>query len=120
MRRRFLDASQEDPRRCGWRAAGVGGRTRRNTPPLPATVDRPGPVGVGAILVGSACRNAVASVLFPRRKWNNLRQYLREWPHYGSARGPFLRDPVGRNPLLRAPAPLGAHLVAFQQGGAGH
>ena len=40
----------------------------------------------GAILAGSACQNAVASALSPWRKWNNLRQYLREWLYDGSAR----------------------------------
>ena len=33
----------------------------------------------GAILAGSACQNAVASALSPWGRWNNLRQYLREW-----------------------------------------
>ena len=40
----------------------------------------------GAILAGSACQNAVASALSPWRKWNNLRQYLREWLYDGSDR----------------------------------
>ena len=40
----------------------------------------------GAILAGSACQNAVASALAPWRKWNNLRQYLREWLYDGSDR----------------------------------
>ena len=40
----------------------------------------------GAILAGSACQNAVASALSPWRKWNNLRQYLREWLYGGSGR----------------------------------
>ena len=37
----------------------------------------------GAILAGSACQNAVASAL---SRWNNLRQYLREWLYDGSDR----------------------------------
>ena len=40
----------------------------------------------GAILAGSACQNAVASALSPWHKWNNLRQYLREWLYDGSDR----------------------------------
>ena len=40
----------------------------------------------GAILVGSACQNAVASALSPWGRWNNLRQYLREWLYDGSDR----------------------------------
>lgn len=40
----------------------------------------------GAILAGSACQNAVASALSPWRKWNNLRQYLRQWLYDGSDR----------------------------------
>ena len=40
----------------------------------------------GAILAGSACQNAVASALSPWRKWNNLRQYLREWLYDGRDR----------------------------------
>ena len=40
----------------------------------------------GAILAGSVCQNAVASALSPWRKWNNLRQYLREWLYDGSGR----------------------------------
>ena len=40
----------------------------------------------GAILAGSACQNAVASALSPWHKWNNLRQYLREWLYGGSGR----------------------------------
>ena len=40
----------------------------------------------GAILAGSACQNAVASALSPWNKWNNLRQYLREWLYDGSDR----------------------------------
>ena len=43
-------------------------------------------MGCGAILAGSACQNAVTSALSPRRKWNNLRQYLREWLYDGSDR----------------------------------
>ena len=33
---------------------------------------------------------------------------------------PPLQNPAGRNPLLRAPAPLGAYLVAFRPAGPGH
>ena len=40
----------------------------------------------GAILAGSACQNAVASALSPWGRWNNLRQYLREWLYDGSDR----------------------------------
>ena len=42
----------------------------------------------GAILAGSVPdhQNAVASALSPWRKWNNLRQYLREWLYDGSDR----------------------------------
>ena len=40
----------------------------------------------GAILAGSACQNAVASALSPWHKWNNLRQYLREWLYDGGDR----------------------------------
>ena len=40
----------------------------------------------GAILAGSACQNAVASVLSPWLSRNNLRQYLREWLYDGSDR----------------------------------
>ena len=40
----------------------------------------------GAILAGSACQNAVASALSLWRKWNNLRQHLREWLYDGSDR----------------------------------
>ena len=40
----------------------------------------------GAILAGSSCQNAVASALSPWHRWNNLRQYLREWLHDGSDR----------------------------------
>ena len=67
----------------------------------------------GAILAGSACQNAVASALSPWRKWNNLRQYLREWLYDGSDRArPCKTD--GRNPLLCASAPVGAYLVAVR------
>ncbi len=37
-------------------------------------------------LAGSACQNAVASVLTIRGNWNNLRQYLREWLYDGGDR----------------------------------
>ena len=40
----------------------------------------------GAVLAGSACQNAVASALSPWGRWNNLRQYLREWLYDGSDR----------------------------------
>ena len=40
----------------------------------------------GAILAGSACQNAVVSALSPRGRWNNLRQYLREWLYDGNDR----------------------------------
>ena len=40
----------------------------------------------GAILAGSAGQNAVASALSPWGRWNNLRQYLREWLYDGSDR----------------------------------
>ncbi len=40
----------------------------------------------GTILAGSACQNAVASALSPWGRWNNLRQYLREWLYDGSDR----------------------------------
>ena len=40
----------------------------------------------GAILAGSACQNAVASALSPWGRWNNLRQFLREWLYDGSDR----------------------------------
>ena len=40
----------------------------------------------GAILAGSACQNAVASALSPWGRWNNLRQYLREWLYDGNDR----------------------------------
>ena len=40
----------------------------------------------GAILAGSACQNAVASALSPWGRWNNLRQYLREWLYDGGDR----------------------------------
>ena len=68
----------------------------------------------GAILAGSACQNAVASALSPWRKWNNLRQYLREWLYDGSDRARPCKNPDGRNPLLCAPAPVGAYLVAVR------
>ena len=81
----------------------------------PTTVG-PGPVGLRAILAGSACQNAVASALSPWRNWNNLRQYLREWLYDGSDR----TSPCGPNwtyPLLRSIAPVGADLVAFRPPG---
>ena len=40
----------------------------------------------GAVLAGSACQNAVASALSPWGRWNNVRQYLREWLYDGSDR----------------------------------
>ena len=40
----------------------------------------------GAILVGSACQNAVASALSPWGNWSSRRQYLREWLYDGSDR----------------------------------
>ena len=40
----------------------------------------------GAVLAGSASQNAVASALSPWGRWNNLRQYLREWLYDGSDR----------------------------------
>ena len=40
----------------------------------------------GAILADGACQNAVASALSPWGRWNNLRQYLREWLYDGSDR----------------------------------
>ena len=40
----------------------------------------------GTILAGSGCQNAVASALSPWGRWNNLRQYLREWLYDGSDR----------------------------------
>ena len=42
----------------------------------------------GTILAGSACQNAVAAALSPWRKWDNLRQYLREWLYDGSDQNP--------------------------------
>ena len=74
----------------------------------------------GAILAGSACQNAVASALSPWRKWNNLRQYLPGVALRRQRPRPPLQNPAGRNPLLRAPAPLGAYLVAFRPAGPGH
>ena len=40
----------------------------------------------GSIRAGSACQNAMASALSPWGRWNNLRQYLREWLYDGSDR----------------------------------
>ena len=40
----------------------------------------------GAILAGAAGQNAVASALSPWGRWNNLRQYLREWLYDGNDR----------------------------------
>ena len=43
-------------------------------------------MGLGAILAGSACQNAVASALSPWSNWYNLRQRLREWLYDGGDR----------------------------------
>ena len=59
----------------------------------------------GAILAGSACQNAVASALSPWGRWNNLRQYLREWLYDGSDRARPCRTELDVSlcfaPLLR-------------------
>ena len=59
----------------------------------------------GAILAGSACRNAVASALSPWGRWNRLRQYLREWLYDGSDRTSPCRTQLDATlcfaPLLR-------------------
>ena len=71
----------------------------------------------GAILAGSACQNAVASGLSPWGRWNNLRQYLREWLYDGSDRA--RPDRTGRKSLLRPIAPVGPGMVAFRPAGPG-
>ena len=43
-------------------------------------------MGLRGHSAGSACQNAVASGLSPWGRWNNLRQYLREWLYDGSDR----------------------------------
>ena len=59
----------------------------------------------GAVLAGSACQNAVASALSPWGRWNNLRQYLREWLYDGSDRARPCRTELDVSlcfaPLLR-------------------
>ena len=59
----------------------------------------------GAILAGAACQNAVASALSPWGRWNNLRQYLREWLYDGSDRARPCRTELDVSlcfaPLLR-------------------
>ena len=81
----------------------------------------------GAILAGSACQNAAASALSPWRKWNNLRQRLREWLYDGSARARPCKTQLDLTlcfaPLLRwvlTGCLLGAYLVAFRPAGPGH
>ena len=71
----------------------------------------------GAILAGSACQNAVASALSPWRKWNNLRQYLREWLYDGRDRTSPCQTQLDRNSLLRAAAAVGSGLVAVRPPG---
>ena len=59
----------------------------------------------GAVLAGSACQNGVASALSPWGRWNNLRQYLREWLYDGSDRARPCRTELDVSlcfaPLLR-------------------
>ena len=59
----------------------------------------------GAVLAGSACQNGVASALSPWGRWNNLRQYLREWLYDGSGRARPCRTELDVSlcfaPLLR-------------------
>ena len=70
----------------------------------------------GVILAGSG-QDAVASALSPWGRWNNLRQYLREWLYDGSDRA--RPDPAGRKSLLRPIAPVGPGMVAFRPAGPG-
>ena len=67
----------------------------------------------GTILAGSACQNAVAAALSTKGNWDNLRQRLREWLYDGGDRGASLPDRTGCEPLLRAAAQVGPHVVVF-------
>ena len=59
----------------------------------------------GAVLAGAACQNGVASALSPWGRWNNLRQYPREWLYDGSDRARPCRTELDVSlcfaPLLR-------------------
>ena len=113
---------RESPRSS--RGASVATRCSRSLKRIYLSLSRPQLTGLvlwgcGAILAGSAGQNAVASALSPWGRWNNLRQYLREWLYDGSDRGPSRPDRTGRKSLLRPIAPVGPGLVAFRPAGPG-
>ena len=64
----------------------AAGHSNASTSPLPATVSRPGPVGLWGRSGRQRRQNAVASALSPWGGWNKFRQYLREWLYDGSDR----------------------------------
>ena len=68
----------------------------------------------GAILAGSACQNAVASVLSPWSNWYNLRQRLQGVALRRRRPRDSLPNRAGRYSLLRAAAPVGSHMVVLR------